>query len=139
MILKSLHVIAVISWMAGLLYLPRLFVYHAAAEKDSELDKTLQIMEFRLLKIIMNPAMMATWVLGIALIAASPEFLKQGWLHLKLTLIIFLTVFHVFLGRWRRLFAEGKNVLDGRFFRRVNEIPTIIMILVVLLVIVKPF
>lgn len=136
---KALHLIAVISWMAGLLYLPRLFVYHADADKGSELSETLKIMERRLLRIIMNPAMIATWIFGICLVWANTALLQQGWLHAKLTLVILLTGFHHVLARWRKTFLKDDNGRNAKFYRRVNEIPTALMIVIVILVIVKPF
>lgn len=137
--IKALHVISVISWMAGLLYLPRLFVYHADAEKGSELSETLKIMERRLLRIIMNPAMVATFVFGLCLIWANPLLMKQGWMHGKLLFVALLTVFHHLLGRWRKQFLRDKNKRAAKFYRRVNEVPTILMIGIVILVIVQPF
>jgi protoporphyrinogen IX oxidase len=136
---KALHVIAVISWMAGLLYLPRLFVYHADADKDSELSETLKIMERRLLRLIMNPAMIAVWVFGACLVWANLDMLHQGWLHVKLTMVILLTGFHHVLSRWRKTFVKDANKKDAKFYRRVNEIPTALMIVIVIMVIVKPF
>ncbi|MEZ0226215.1 MAG: protoporphyrinogen oxidase HemJ [Alphaproteobacteria bacterium] len=136
---KALHVIAVISWMAGLLYLPRLFVYHADADKDSELSETLKIMERRLLRLIMNPAMVATWIFGICLVWGNTELLHQGWLHAKLTMVVLLTGFHHVLSRWRKIFVKDANARTAKFYRRVNEIPTALMIVIVVLVIVKPF
>jgi protoporphyrinogen IX oxidase len=137
--IKALHVIAVISWMAGLLYLPRLFVYHADADKGSELAETLKIMERRLLRLIMNPAMIAVWVFGICLVYASPALLKEGWLHGKLALVLGLTVFHHLLARWRKTFVKDLNERPAKFYRRVNEVPTLLMIGIVILVIVRPF
>lgn len=137
--IKALHVIAVISWMAGLLYLPRLFVYHAEADKGSELSETLKIMQRRLLRIIMNPAMIATWVFGASLLYADQLFLKDDWMHVKLLLVILMTGFHHLLGRWRKDFLQDKNRRKASFYRKVNEIPTVLMILIVIMVIVRPF
>ncbi len=136
---KALHVISVISWMAGLLYLPRLFVYHADADKGSELSETLKIMERRLLRIIMNPAMIATFIFGICMIWGNPDLLKQGWMHGKITFVILLTGFHHALGKWRKQFLRDENKRPAKFYRRVNEIPTLLMIAIVIFVIVKPF
>ena len=136
--LKALHVIAVIAWMAGLLYLPRLFVYHCAAETGSPQSETFKLMERRLLRAIINPAMVATWALGVWL-AWDGGFLKAGWLHGKLVLVLILSGLHGFLTRWVREFAEDRNVRSQRFYRVINEIPTLLMIGIVILVIVKPF
>lgn len=137
--LKALHVIAVISWMAGLLYLPRLFVYHAGAEKGSELSETLKIMERKLYRLIMNPAMVAVWLFGALLMSADATLAQQGWLHAKLLLVVLMTGFHHVLGRWRKKFLYDENSHDHKFYRKVNEIPTILMILIVVLVVLKPF
>lgn len=136
---KALHVISVISWMAGLLYLPRLFVYHADAAKGSELSETLKTMELKLLRYIMNPAMIATWAFGLCLVLANPDLFHQGWLHVKLTMVILLTGFHHALSAWRKKFFKDENKKTSKFFRRVNEIPTVLMIVIVIMVIVKPF
>jgi len=137
--IKALHVIAIISWLAGMLYLPRLYVYHATADKGSELSETLKIMERKLLRMIINPAMVATWILGLSLIAANPSLLNGAWLHVKLTCVIGLQVFHAFLSRWRKAFLRDENTHSAGFFRKVNEIPTILMVIIVIMVIVKPF
>jgi protoporphyrinogen IX oxidase len=137
---KALHVISVISWMAGLLYLPRLFVYHADADKGSELYETLTIMERRLLRFIMNPAMIATWLFGACLLWSNWNvFSHQGWLHVKLTMVVLLTGFHHALAKWRKKFFKNENTKTAKFFRRINEIPTLLMIIIVIMVIVKPF
>src|SRR3984893_1841511 len=136
--LKALHVIAVISWMAGMLYLPRLFVYHCDAEVGSKQSETFKLMERRLLRAIINPAMIATWVLGLWLTYES-GFFKAGWLHAKLALVIAMSAIHGFNVRWVRAFAEDRNVHSQKFYRVMNEIPTLLMIAIVILVIVKPF
>lgn len=136
---KALHIISVISWMAGLLYLPRLFVYHADADKGSELSETLKIMERKLLRFIMNPAMSLTWIFGLCLLYANTGFLHEGWLHVKLTMVVLLTIFHHALARWRKAFVKDENKKTAKFFRRVNEIPTLLMIVIVIMVVVKPF
>ena len=136
--IKALHVIAVISWMAGMLYLPRLFVYHCEAEAGSRQSEAFKVMERRLLRAIINPAMVATWVLGLWL-AWDQEFFKAGWLHGKLLLVLILSGIHGFLSRAVREFAEDRNVRSQRFYRVVNEIPAVLMIGIVILVIVKPF
>jgi putative membrane protein len=136
--LKALHIIAVISWMAGLLYLPRLFVYHADAEPKSKQAETFAIMEWRLLRVIMNPAMTVVWITG-PLLAWRMGMWKDGWLHGKFTLVVVLTVYHHLLARWRKDFAAGSAPYDARFFRMVNEVPTILMVGIVILVVVKPW
>lgn len=136
---KALHLVAVISWMAGLLYLPRLFVYHADAEKGSEVSETLKIMERRLLRIIMNPAMIAAWVFGLCMLWGQPDLFKQGWMHAKLLCIVLMTGFHHALSAWRKKFVKDANTKSAKFYRRVNEIPTLLMIVIVVMVIVRPF
>lgn len=137
---KALHLIAVISWMAGMLYLPRLFVYHADADKGSELSETLKIMERRLLRIIINPAMIVTWVLGLAMLFANTSLLTSGgWMHAKLFLVVVISGFHGMLARWRKRFLRDENKHTAKFYRQINEIPTVLMIGIVILVIVKPF
>jgi putative membrane protein len=136
--LKALHVIAVISWMAGLLYLPRLFVYHAAEPVGSEISERFKVMEYRLYRYIMTPAMMIAWVAGLWLAWSSFGF-RGGWLHAKLLLIVLLTLHHVFQGRWLKDFAADGRGRSQRFYRFQNEVPTLLMIGIVILVIVKPF
>ena len=136
--LKALHVIAVISWMAGLLYLPRLFVYHAEARLGSAQAETFQTMERRLLRGIMNPALVVTYAAGDALALAQPTLI-MGWLHAKLGLVVVLTIMHMLYARWRRDLAAGRNERSPRFYRLVNEIPAVLMVAIVILVIVKPF
>jgi len=138
--LKALHIVAVIAWMAGLLYLPRLFVYHAEAPAGSNRAATFEIMERRLMRGIMMPALFMTYLFGIALLA-TPGIVdwRQGWIWAKLALVLLLTVFHGFLERWRRDFAAGRNAHRARFYRIVNELPTLAMIAIVILVVVKPF
>jgi protoporphyrinogen IX oxidase len=135
--IKALHLIAVIAWMAGLLYLPRLFVYHADAPVGSVLSETLKVMERRLLRGIMNPALIAVFVFGGMMLAVQDW--SQGWLHAKLALVVALTVLHHFFGRWRKDFTADRNKRSARFYRIANEVPTVIMIAIVILVIVKPF
>jgi putative membrane protein len=137
--LKALHIIAVISWMAGLLYLPRLMIYHCAAEKGSVQSETFKIMERRLLKAIMTPAMIVSWVLGLTLAFMYVSFVGNGWLHTKFVLVIALSVAHGFQARWVREFAEDRNTRPQRFYRIANEVPTLLMIAIVILVVVKPF
>lgn len=136
--LKAFHVIAVIAWMAGMLYLPRLFVYHCEAEPGSRQSEIFKVMERRLLRAIINPAMVATWVLGLWL-AFDGGFLKAGWLHGKLVLVLILSGIHGFLTRAVRDFAADRNVRSQRFYRVINEVPAVLMVGIVILVIVKPF
>jgi putative membrane protein len=136
--LKSLHVMAIIAWMAGLLYLPRLFVYHASVPAGSDQARTFEIMESRLLRVIMNPAMIVVWITGLTL-AISGGWFKSGWLHGKLLLVIGLSAAHMYFARRRRLLAEGRDERSAGFYRALNEAPTILMIGIVILVIVKPF
>jgi putative membrane protein len=136
--LKALHVIAVIAWMAGMLYLPRLFVYHCDAEIGSRQSETFKVMERRLLRAIINPAMIVTWVVGLWLVHES-GFFKAGWMHAKFALVIAMSAIHGFYVRWVRAFAEDRNVHSQKFYRVMNEIPTLLMIGIVILVIVKPF
>ena len=136
--LKALHVIAVISWMAGLLYLPRLFVYHCEAEKGSKQSETFKIMERRLLRTIMNPAMIVVWITG-PLLAWQSGMYRDHWLMVKFALVVALTLYHHALALWRKDFADDRNPRDQRFYRLVNEVPTVLMVGIVILVIVKPF
>ena len=136
--LKSLHVMAIIAWMAGLLYLPRLFAYHAGAAKGSDQARTFELMERRLLKAIMNPAMIIVWITGLTL-AIWGGWFKSGWLHGKLVLVIGLSAAHMYFARRRRLLAEGRDEKTSGFYRALNEVPTLLMIGIVILVIVKPF
>ena len=137
---KAFHIIAIIAWMAGLLYLPRLFVYHAGAAKNSELSQTFKIMERRLLRFITTPAMIAAWVLGLWLaFSGLIDWRADGWFHLKLALVILLSAFHGLLAKWTKDFAADRNTRSARFYRIANEVPTILMIAIVILVVVRPF
>ncbi len=135
---KALHVIAVIAWMAGMLYLPRLFVYHCEAEPGSKQSETFKVMERRLLRAIINPAMIATWGLGLWL-AWDGGWLMSGWFHAKLAAVLAMSGVHGMLSSYVRAFAEDRNTKSQRFFRILNEVPTLLMIVIVVLVIVKPF
>jgi protoporphyrinogen IX oxidase len=135
---KAFHIIAVIAWMAGMLYLPRLFVYHCEAEPGSRQSETFKVMERRLLKAIINPAMIATWLLGLWL-AWEGHWFTAPWLHLKLALVIALSAAHGFFARWVKDFAADRNRRSQKFYRIINEVPTIGMILIVILVVIKPF
>jgi len=136
--IKALHVIAIIAWMAGMLYLPRLFVYHCDTRKGSPQSETFKVMERRLLKAIMNPAMIATWIFGLWL-AIEGSWFRSGWLHGKLALVIAMSGVHGFYARWVKDFAADRNVRPARFYRIWNEVPTVLLIGIVILVIVKPF
>ena len=135
---KAIHVIAVISWMAGMLYLPRLFIYHCEAEPGSAQSETFKVMERRLLRLIINPAMTVTWVFGLWLAWEAFSF-QGGWLHAKIALVLALSGFHGYFSGAVRRFSEDRNTKPARHWRLMNEGPTVLMILIVVLVIVKPF
>ncbi len=135
---KALHVIAIIAWMAGLLYLPRLFVYHTKAPAGSTEAETFKVMERRLLKAIMNPAMIVAWLAGLWL-AWTTSAWTEGWFHLKLTLVVILSAYHMWLGAKRRAFEADANRISERGWRFLNEVPTLLMIGIVIAVIVRPF
>ena len=132
------HIISVISWMAGIFYLPRLFVYHVDAEIGSVQSQTFKVMELRLMKAIMTPAMVATWAFGIWLMILGSHHIS-GWFHTKLFLVIIMSAFHMFCVKWLKDFSNDKNSRTARFFRIVNEMPTILMVFIVILVVLKPF
>lgn len=138
--LKSFHIVSVIAWMAGLLYLPRLFVYHAGVRPGSEASETFKVMERRLLRGIMHPAMVATYVFGIGL-AATPGAVdwRAGWIYVKLAAVLGLTAMHGLCSHWRRDFALDRNRHPQRFYRIANEIPTLLLIVAVLMVVLRPF
>ena len=135
--LKALHVIAIIAWMAALLYLPRLFVYHVDAAAGSVQSETFKVMERRLLKAIATPAMLASWAFGLA-VAHVADAWSSGWFHIKLACVLGLTVIHMMLARQMRRFAEDRNEHTAKYFRILNEVPTLLMIVIVVMVIVKP-
>jgi putative membrane protein len=135
---KAFHIIAVIAWMAGMLYLPRLFVYHAAAKPGSEQAETFKVMEERLLKFIMTPAMIVTWLLGIVLVLQG-QFLTATWFHIKIVLVLVMTVTHGLFSHWVNEFSLDRNSHSPRFYRITNEIPTAILVFTVILASVKPF
>lgn len=138
--LRALHIIAVISWMAGMLYLPRLFIYHVDAEKGSVQSETFKIMERRLLKFIMTPAMIVSWVFGLSMLAANPGMMSgQGWMHVKLLLVVLMSGAHGMLAANVRKFANDQNVKTAKFFRIINEVPTVLMIIIVIMAVVQPF
>ncbi|MBY0407563.1 MAG: protoporphyrinogen oxidase HemJ [Rickettsiales bacterium] len=139
--LKGLHILAVICWMVGLLYLPRLFVYHCKVAHGSEADGLFQTMERKLMRGIMLPSMLATWGLGLWLAVKTGAFAPDngGWLHAKLFLVLLLSGMHGMCGRFRKDFAKGQNRKSERFFRIFNEVPAVLMVCIVLLVVLKPF
>jgi putative membrane protein len=136
--LKALHILSVVAWMAGMLYLPRLYVYHSSAARGSELSETFKTMERRLLRGIINPAMLATWVFGL-LLAWQGNLWGAHWLHAKLVLVLIMSGLHGFYARWRKQFAADANTHDARFYRIMNELPFVLLIGIVILVVVKPF
>jgi len=135
---KALHIIAVIAWMAGMLYLPRLYIYHCAAETGSVQSETFKVMERRLLRAIIDPAMIAAWVLGLMLVAHL-DLWSEPWMHGKFALVLTMSLIHGAFARWRRHFANDANRHTARFYRIVNEVPTVLMIGIVILVVVRPF
>ena len=136
--LKAFHIIAVIAWMAGMLYLPRLFVYHCETTPGTPEYERFKLMERKLMRVIINPSMIAVWVLGL-LLAHTLGVWAQGWFHAKLLLVTVLSGLHGFLSRWRRDFERGENRYSQRFYRIINEAPAVLMALIVILVVVKPF
>ena len=138
--IKAAHIISVMAWMAGMLYLPRLFVYHADAQPGSVQSETFKVMERRLLRAIINPAMIASLLFGF-LLAGTPGLVQwsEGWIWVKLASVLGLVTLHGFLARWRREFAEDRNRHPARFYRKVNEIPTVLLIVIVVMVVVRPF
>lgn len=138
--LRAFHIISIIAWMAGLLYLPRIFVYHADVKPTSKQSDTFKIMERRLYKYIMTPAMISSWSFGILMLLANPAILQgAGWMHAKLTLVVFMTGAHHVFGAWMKKFAKNENTKSDKFYRWANEIPTILMIFIVFLAILEPF
>ena len=139
-VVKALHIIAFVSWFAGLFYLPRLFVYHAQNQNNPDNHAMLCTMERKLYRYIMTPAMIATWVFGLWLVMLVPEWMSgQGWLHAKLLLVLVLSGFNGALGHMVKIFAAGKNTKSHVFYRYINELPTVLLIIIVFLVVIKPF
>ena len=134
-----MHIISFVAWMAGMFYLPRLYVYHCRAIQNGELDETLQIMERKLLRIIINPSMILTFIFGICLIYQIGLDSLTGWFHAKITLVLILTIFHAMLSRYRKDFVNKRNAHSERFFRIINEVPTFLLIGIVFLAVFKPF
>ena len=139
---KSLHIVAMVTWMAGLFYLPRLYVYHAErAATGSETAEVFKVMEKKLLRMIMNPAMIATWIFGLLLVITPGvvDWGSDGWIYVKLTAVLLLTWFHHWLALRRKDFAAGHNRLSGRRYRMMNEVPTLALLVIVIMVVVRPF
>lgn len=136
--LKALHIISVIAWMAGMLYLPRLFVYHCETTPGTAESERFKRMELRLLRIIINPSMIAVWIFGLTL-AFLGRYWAEPWMLIKFVLVVALSALHGFLSRWRRDFAEDANIRSQRFYRLMNEVPAVLMIAIVILVVVRPF
>ena len=138
--IKALHLISVMAWVAGLLYLPRLFVYHCSAEPKSELSETLKVMERRLLRVIMGPAMIASWVFGLTMLAAGGEALwSQPWMIVKLVFVVLMSITHSKMAKWRKDFEADRNTRSQKFYRIANEAPTVLMVVIVVAVTVRPF
>ena len=137
--IMAAHLIALIAWMAGMFYLPRLYVYHVGMEPGSIQSETFKVMEWRLLRFIINPAMIATWLCGIAMLAIHPYLLREQWLHVKLVALIGMQICHALFARWRREFARDANKHDARFYKYWNEVPTLLLIIIVIMAVVKPF
>lgn len=137
--IKALHIIAVISFMAGMLYLPRLYIYHVDAPVGSPQSETFKVMERRLLRVIINPAFFAALLFGGLMLWANPSLMSDGWFHAKLGLLVLMGGVHGAFSKWRRLFAEDRNTKSAKFFRVWNEVPTVLMIAIVLLAVAKPF
>ncbi len=137
---KAFHIIAVMAWMAGMLYLPRLFVYHAGAKAGSEMSETFKTMERRLLKFIMNPAMILSWLFGgLMLISNMSGLMAQPWMHMKLTAIVLMTIIHMLYARWYKGFFRDENQKTAKFYKIWNEAPTILMIIIVIMAVAEPF
>ncbi|MBU6498175.1 MAG: protoporphyrinogen oxidase HemJ [Rhodospirillales bacterium] len=138
--IKSLHIISMVAWMAGMFYLPRLYVYHCGLRRGSAESERFKVMERRLLKQIINPAMMSTWTFGLLLVA-TPGVIDwhAGWWHVKLLAVILMSGFHGALSKWRRDFLEDRNTRSERFYRIANEVPTLLLIVIVFMVIARPF
>ena len=137
---KALHVISMVAWMAGMFYLPRLFVYHCDMQPGSRESERFKVMEYRLLKQIINPAMIATWIFGILLVL-TPGVIDwtSGWWHVKLTAVLLMSGFHGAMSKWRREFMEDRNKRSHRYYRIANEVPTLLLMVIVIMVIVRPF
>ena len=137
---RALHIISVIAWMAGMLYLPRLFVYHTAVVAGSEMSETFKVMERRLLKVIINPAMIVSWLFGLSMLYANPGMLEgQGWMHAKLLFVVLMSAVHGMLAKDVKRFAHDENTKSSKYYRILNEVPTVLMIGIVIFAVVQPF
>lgn len=137
--LKAIHIISIVTWMAGIFYLPRLFVYHSYEEVGSKTSETFKVMEYKLLKFIMTPSMIVAWIFGTLLVLAIDIDWSQGWFHVKLLMVILMSAFHGWCARQTRIFAHDKNQHNHKYFRIMNEVPTIIFLVIIIMVVVKPF
>ena len=138
--LRALHIIAVICWMAGLLYLPRLFVYHCGVEKGSDASETFKIMERKLMNLIMRPSMVAAWIFGLLMLYANPGLLEgQGWMHAKLLLVVMMSLLHEIYAKHLKAFAKDENQKSEKYYRIINEGPALLMVLIVIFAVVEPF
>ncbi len=137
--LQAFHIISMVAWMAGMLYLPRLFVYHAQSKMGSDQSETFKMMELRLLRFIMNPAMILTFIFGILMIIANPSLFQGGWMHVKIMAVILMAVLHMMFSKWRKNFAKDNNTRDSKFYKIWNEAPTVLLIIIIIMAVVKPF
>lgn len=137
--LKAFHIISMVAWMAGMFYLPRLFAYHAESSVGYDKAQTFKVMERRLIRIIMNPAMIATWLFGLLMIVANPEIVQSGWFHAKFALVLGMSGLHGMFSKWRKAFERDENTRPPKFYKIWNEVPTVLMIVIVILVVIKPF
>lgn len=137
--IRAFHIISIIAWMAGMLYLPRLFVYHADAEKGSDKSETFKVMEYRLLKYITNPAMIAAWIFGGLMLWANPAMFSEGWIHVKLLCVFLMSGVHGMLAKSVRVFAADENTRSAKYYRILNEVPTVLMIIIVTMAVAQPF
>lgn len=137
--LKAIHIISIVTWMAGIFYLPRLLVYHSYEEAGSKTSETFKVMEYKLLKFIMTPSMIVAWIFGTLLVFAIDIDWSQGWFHVKLLMVILMSAFHGWCIRQTRIFAHDKNQHNHKYFRIMNEVPTIIFLVIIIMVVVKPF
>lgn len=136
---KAFHLISIIAWMAGMLYLPRLYVYHADADKGSDKSETFKVMENRLLRFIMNPAMILTFVFGGIMLYLNPSLMQAPWIHIKFLTVFAMLVIHMVFAKWRKDFASDINNRSAKFYKIWNEVPTALLIIIVILAVVKPF
>ncbi|HPF47993.1 MAG: protoporphyrinogen oxidase HemJ [Alphaproteobacteria bacterium] len=137
--LLAFHIISVISWMAGMFYLPRLFVYHTRLEVGSSASEMFKEMERKLMRIIINPAMSATWIFGLALSIGQDSWHAGGWFYIKFAAVVLMSGFHGYLSMWRKAFERDENIHSEKYFRMMNEVPTLLMIVIVFMVFIRPF